>query len=353
MRLMTYLMKCAIKCIVLSLCAAGAWASAEPIDAEASNTDPIKVVTSFSILADWVRVIGAEHVTVKSLVGPDEDVHVFRPSPKDIVSVSKAEILVVNGLRLEGWLSRMVESSGFRGTLVIASDGINPVGQPSFSGGKSRGHDHHHSDSHSPDVQSSDVHSSDFENTDLHKAHSAALSKRVDPHAWLSLKMAEQYLANIAEHLGEARPTLAAEFAAKFEAYVAELRAMDERLTQRFASLAPEQRQFVMPHNAFAYLARDYDLRIFSLQGLDSAAETSAGRFASVVRQLRAIPVKAIFGENISSNRLIARVASEANVPLGGFLISGALSEPDADSYLKMMRHNATVMLAAMESSAP
>ena len=80
----------------------------------------LNVVTSFSILGDITQEVGGDHVNVTTLVGPDGDPHTFEPSPKDSAALSKADVVVVNGLGLEGWLDRLVKASGFKGQLVVA-----------------------------------------------------------------------------------------------------------------------------------------------------------------------------------------------------------------------------------------
>ena len=87
----------------------------------AHSDGPIPVVATFSILGDMVERIGGEHVSVKTLVGPDGDTHVYQPTPADARAVSEATILVVNGLQFEGWLDRLVDASDFRGVRVVAS----------------------------------------------------------------------------------------------------------------------------------------------------------------------------------------------------------------------------------------
>ena len=84
----------------------------------------LNVVTSFSILGDITQEVGGDHVNVTTLVGPDGDPHTFEPSPKDSAALSKADVVVVNGLGLEGWIDRLVKASGFKGQLVVASAGV-------------------------------------------------------------------------------------------------------------------------------------------------------------------------------------------------------------------------------------
>src|SRR5262245_24868213 len=93
---------------------------AAPVRADAK----VPVVASFSILADFVRVIGADHVTVTALVGPGGDAHVFTPSPADAKTIASARLVIVNGLGFEGWMTRLIESSGSKASVVVATKGI-------------------------------------------------------------------------------------------------------------------------------------------------------------------------------------------------------------------------------------
>ncbi|MEP6827645.1 MAG: zinc ABC transporter substrate-binding protein, partial [Aestuariivirga sp.] len=87
----------------------------------------IHAVASFSILADIVSHVGGENVTVTSVVGPDEDSHVYEPTPKDAVALAKADIVIINGLGLEGWLARMDQTTSTKAKVMIASSGIAPL----------------------------------------------------------------------------------------------------------------------------------------------------------------------------------------------------------------------------------
>ena len=95
------------------------------LPAAKAQADQLQVVASFSILKDMVEQVAGEAATVTSLVGPDGDMHFFTPSPADARTVKSADLLVVNGLEFEGWIDRLIDASGFEGTMVVASDGID------------------------------------------------------------------------------------------------------------------------------------------------------------------------------------------------------------------------------------
>jgi len=89
--------------------------------------DPKNVVATFSVLGDMVERIGGDHIELTTLVGPDGDAHVYQPTPQDARAVSEADVLIVNGLEFEGWLERLSEAADFKGTLVVATTGIEAI----------------------------------------------------------------------------------------------------------------------------------------------------------------------------------------------------------------------------------
>ena len=276
---------------------------------------PIRAVATFSILGDMVSRIGGEHVAVISLVGPDGDTHVYRPTPSAARAVSEAHVLVVNGLHFEGWLDRLIEASDFSGVRAVATAGIQPITDKDAGGG-----DHGH-------------------------AHGAA-----DPHAWQSLRHAVAYVNNITRALAEADPENASTFRRNRTAYVAELKALDAEIRGMFAELPPGSRTIVTSHDAFQYFGRDYGLTFIAPQGLSTASEASAKDVARLIELIRSHHIHAVFPENVADPRLLKRIAEETGTTIGGKLYPGALSGPDGPvpTYIDMMRHNAKTLAQAL-----
>lgn len=265
---------------------------------------PLQVVASFSLLADMVAQVGGPAVQVHALVGPDADPHAFTPAPADAQRLARAELIVVNGLGFEGWIDRLVKASGSKAPVLVASQGVvlREVGG------------------------------------------------LTDPHAWQSLVAAQRYVENIRAALVAARPAQAAAINARAKAYSAQLAALDSRMRALMATLPPVQRRIVTSHDAFGYLADAWGLQVHAAQGWTSAGEPSAADVARLIRQLKSQRARALFVENISDPRLVERIAREAGATVGGTLYSDALSPPGtrADSYLKLMTHNAETLLAAL-----
>ena len=156
------------------------------------------MVASFSIVADMTREIGGDRVEVSSLVGPDQDAHVFQPSPADVKKVAAAKVLVTNGLGLEGWMVRLSKAAHFKGVQVEAGKGIKVR-----EAEEEEGHDHEHG----------------------HAGHDHGA---IDPHAWHDPKRVLTYIRNIEAGLSQADPAGRQEYARRAADYAAKVKVMDD-----------------------------------------------------------------------------------------------------------------------------
>jgi zinc/manganese transport system substrate-binding protein len=303
--------------------------------AAAQANKPIPIVATFSILGDMVERIGGEHVAVATLVGPDGDAHVYRPTPADARAVNKAKVLVVNGLEFEGWLDRLIDASDFNGIRVKATDGIEPIAFEEGDGHAKHDDDEKHKDHGKQDEQAKDDHHSAF-----------------DPHAWQSLSNAVVYVDNITATLSKADPSNAATYYMNRAAYVAEIQALDAEIRAIVAKLPANRRTVVTSHDAFQYFGRDYGLTFLAPHGLSTESAVSAKDIGHLIEQIREQKIPAVFVENISDPRLLKQIANETRAAIGGTLYPGALSAPNgpAHTYLRMMRHNAMALAQALGS---
>ena len=286
--------------------------------AATNSADKLKVVATFSILADMVQQLGAKHVEVTTLVDWDEDAHVFQPSPDDVKRVTGADLLLLNGLGFEGWLARMLTASEFNGLAVEAAKGVPLI------------------------KQGDSAHQSFVVYRKTSKANV------YDPHAWHSLKAARFYAQNISEALITLDPVHETDYRKNLQTYLDALDALDQSVAERLNRIPDEKKRLVVPHNAFAYLAKDYQLTIHSLQGISTDSEASAADMVKLVRLIKALDIKAIFTETISDQRLIRVIEAETDARVEGALISGALSRELAPSYLEMMRYNTDLIIRAL-----
>ncbi|MBZ8141106.1 metal ABC transporter substrate-binding protein [Rubrivivax gelatinosus] len=275
-----------------------------------------RVVASFSILADLVRQVAPADIEVTALVGVDADAHAWEPRPGDVRRLAGADLVVVNGLGFEGWMTRLVKNSGYRGTIVVASEGVVPR-QPAHAA-HAEHEDHDHGD--------------------------------VDPHAWQDLAQVRRYVRNIAAALGRRWPARQAEIGQRAGAYLERLDALDLRLRRLVDTVPREQRRVISSHDAFGYLGAAYGIEFLAPQGWTTHSEPSAAAVGRLVRQIRQQQVKALFVENISDPRLIERIARETGARVGGTLYSDALSAPGgpAASFLALYDYNVRTLVAGM-----
>ena len=264
----------------------------------------LNVVASFSILADFVKNVGGDKVDVTSLVGPNGDIHVFAPAPSDAKTVGEVKLLVINGLGLEGWLPRLVQSSGSKAAIVVASNGIAQLKHGS----------------------------------------------EADPHAWQSVANAKIYVANIRDALAAADPADAQAFRANADRYLAELDALDAEVKAAVAKIPPERRKVISTHNAFGYFAAAYGIEFIAPSGVSTENEPSARDIAAIIRQIKAQKIPAVFLENISDERLIRRIAAETGAKVGGTLYSDSLTAEKgaAPTYIDLVRHNIKALTSAL-----
>ena len=265
----------------------------------------LNVVASFSILADFVRNIGGDRINLTTLVGADSDVHVYTPAPGDAKRIADARLVIVNGLGLEGWLPRLVQSSGSKATVVTASAGIAPL----------------------------------------------KLGSDSDPHAWQSIPDAKVYVTNIAGALAAAVPDDAEFFRGQARAYLEKLETLDREVREAIAKIPPERRKVISTHDAFGYFSAEYGIRFIAPLGVSTETEPSARDIAGIISQIRAARIPAVFLENISDDRLIRRIAAETGSKVGGTLISDGLTgeKGPAPTYIDMVRHNIKALTSALD----
>jgi zinc/manganese transport system substrate-binding protein len=274
--------------------------TASPVRAAAR----LEVVASFSIIGDFVKNVGGDRVNVTTLVGPNGDVHVYAPAPADAKKIADAKLVIINGLGLEGWLPRLLQASGSKAPIVVATKGIAPLRQGSDA----------------------------------------------DPHAWQSVANAKIYVANIRDALIAADPGDAEAFRANTERYSAQLDALDREVRSAIAQIAPAQRKVISTHGAFGYFASAYGIEFIAPEGVSTESEPSARDIARIITQIKSSTIPAVFLENISDPRLMRRISAETGARIGGTLFSDALTDENGPcpTYIAMVRHNIKALTSAL-----
>lgn len=262
----------------------------------------LKAVATFSILADFVAEVGGDKVEVSTIVGPDTDVHTYRPRPRDARLLNQAQVLVSNGLGFEGWLDRLAEAASFKGRLIVASSGT-PVA--------------------------------------------------TDPHCWQDVSCARRYVRNIADGLAAADPGDAAYYRERAAGYDKRLASLDAWIRTEIATVPADRRKAITGHDSFEYFARAYGVRFAAPRGYNSDSEPTARDMATLIREVRSEKIRALFVENLTSPALIDEIARDSGASVGPRLYSDALSRPGgpAPDYETMMRYNVTALVAGMKKN--
>ena len=267
----------------------------------------IDVVASFSILGDMVEQVAGDRANITTIVGPDADAHLYTPNAGDAVAVTEADLIITNGMGFETWSATLIETSGTKATIAVATAGIEPL----------------------------------------------LVDGEVDPHAWNSLTNGIIYVNNIEAALSAASPADAPMFKKNADAYRAQLMALHNRALRDIARLPADKRVVVTAHDAFGYLASSYGLSFLAPQGIDTEAEPSAKQLAELITFLNERGAGALFVENIANSDLIAQISRETGIKIGGRIYSDALSVKGspATSYLAMFTHNLELLTKTLAAA--
>lgn len=270
--------------------------------------EKLKAVASFSILGDMVSRVGGDRVEVTTIVGPNSDTHIYEPKPSDAKAVAATQIFFVNGLGFEGWMDRFVESTGYKGPNIVASEGVA-------------------------------------------KREMEEDGKTItDPHAWQNLSNGLIYVKNIADGLCKVDASNCDTFRKNAAAYSAEISALDAQVRAKIDDVPKAKRLVITTHDAFGYFGAAYGVKFIAPEGLSTESEASAADVAKLITQIHTDRATALFIENMSDPRLIEQIANETGVKLGGALYADALSEKSqpGSTYLDMFKHNISLLAPAM-----
>jgi zinc/manganese transport system substrate-binding protein len=318
----------AVVAVVVGLGAASACGSTGASDPAGGDgaAPALEVVAPTSILADFAREVGGDRVEVTTILKPNVDAHDFEPAPADIEALSGADVVLRNGVGLESWFDRTVESAQPEGEVVDTSTGVEL---------REGGADHH-------EGEGEGEHAEEGEEGE---------EGEHDPHIWQSPANARIMVDNVERALSAADPDGAATYAANADAYRVELDALDAEVADRLAPL--ENRKVVTNHDALGYYLDRYDLEFVGsiIPSFDSSAELSASDVDAIVADIRANDVKAVFSESSIPPKTAEAIGTEAGVVVvaGEDALYGDSLGPDgsgASTYLDMIRHNTEVLVA-------
>jgi manganese/iron transport system substrate-binding protein len=300
----------AIVVALMTVGCAGARGTPAGSDGLASaGTGPVVVVATTTVFADMVQNVGGNLVQAVSLVPRNGDVHTFEPKPADVVTVSKAQLIVMNGLGLDDWVEKTVTNAAAGGTpLIKLGDGLPGVDMLP-------GED--------PGTQ--------------------------NPHLWMDVKYAELYVDRISAALVQVDPAHATAYQSQAAAYRTRLDALDAEVRSTIATIPEANRKLVAFHDAFPYYAREYGVTIVGVAVEAPGQDPSAGYTAKLIQAIRAAGVKAIFSEAQFPTKLVDQLARETGTTVVANLYDDALGDPPITSYEAIIRWDTDQLVAALK----
>lgn len=326
----------------------------------AQAPEPVRVVATFSILADWVGNVGGENIELTTIVPAGGDAHTFDPSPEQVASIAEADVIFEIGLGFESWLDDMVDASGSTAERVVVSDGMELLTGEGAHADEEEQEDEAHADEEHADEEAGDEHGASPEvDTQAHEDEDHADEEaghdhgETDPHVWGSVANATIAVDVIRTHLGEVDPDRADAYDTNAAAYLGQLEELDASIQTATEALPDDARKLVTTHDTFGYYADAYGFVVVgtALNSLSTeGGDPPASEIAALVGEIQAQGVPAIFAENVSNNDLMQTIADEAGVTLAPPLYTDALGEPgsEGDTYIAMMTYNTDTIVTAL-----
>lgn len=281
----------------------------------AADDDTLYVVTTIGQLGDAAQIIGGEHVTVVSLMGPGVDPHLYTASESDVSKLAEADVILYNGLFLEAQMANVLKQIGETKTAVAAANAIPEerlLSSPRY-----------------PDEH--------------------------DPHVWFDVELWSLAVGAVRDTFMAADPDNAADYQANAEAYLAELAELDNYVREQAARVPEQQRVLITAHDAFNYFGRAYDFQVLGLQGISTASEASAADVQGLADFIVENKIPAIFVESSVPVRIIQAVQAAVKsqgytTEIGGSLFSDAMGNADTPEghYIGMVEHNINTIVGAL-----
>lgn len=272
--------------------------------------DRPQIIATTTFIADIAKNVAGDAIRVESLLPVGSDPHLYEPVPGDARKIAQAEVVLMNGLTLEGWMQELIDNSGTKADIVIISRGVASITDPA----------HHNA---------------------------------TDPHAWMSAANGITYAQNIAQALTTRYPEHTATIQQNLERYQRELEEADRYIKAQIARIAPKHRILVTSHDAFRYYGNRYGIRVESILGTTTDAEVQIKDIDHLMKVIEENELPAIFVESTINPKLLEQIARDKKIMIGGKLYADALGPAGsgAETYTKMIMHNTDVIVGGLTAT--
>ena len=270
-----------------------------------------KVVTSVTILKDMAEMIAGDELVVQCIMPIGSDPHLHEPTPRDAKMVAAADLVLVNGLTLEGWLNELIENAGGDAEVVAVTEGIQAIESQTYKNAS-------------------------------------------DPHAWMDARNGIQYIKNIKDSFVKLKPEAKEVFEFNYGVYKQQLEDLDDYIFKAINSIPERQRILITSHDAFQYYGRRYGIQLESLVGTSTDSEAQTSDMNRVNNVIRANKVPALFVESTINPKMLEQIAKDNDIVIGGHLFADSIGEEDsgAGSYYDMLKHNTDQIVNGLTNTA-
>lgn len=274
--------------------------------------EALTVVATASIFADMAKNIGGDAFEVKTIVPIGGDPHLYEPTPSDAKLVSDADLILRNGLTFEGWLNKLIENSGTKASIITITEGVEVIS------------------------------SLEYKNS-------------TDPHAWMDAANGIHYIENIRAAFVALDPDNKEMFDINFGVYKQQLEDLDQFIDTEIQKIPAQQRILITSHDAFQYYGRKYQLQLESILGTSTDADAQTSDIIRLNKMIKASNIPALFVESTINPKLLAQLARDNNIRVGGELYADSLGDEKspAATYIDMLTHNTSTIVKALSSTAP
>jgi ABC-type Zn uptake system ZnuABC Zn-binding protein ZnuA len=263
----------------------------------------LKVASLSTITTEIAASVGGDAVKVIPIIKPGMDPHEFQPSPSDVRQIEGADLVLISGKGMEGYLTKLEEAVGNKAKFVDVGSSI-------------------------PSLKLEEE------------------GKMVeDPHWWHSIENVKKATIVIKKRFIESDPANKAIFEKNAAAYLAKLTELQKWAKREIATLPSDKRKLVTSHDAFQYFARDYGFKIYAIEGVSTDDQPSSKKIAVLIKTIRDQGVKAVFFESIENPKVIGEITGETGAKVGGELYADGLGAKEASTYSDMIRHNVTAIV--------
>ncbi len=272
----------------------------------AAQTKPVAVATT-TMIHDLVSQIAGDKLEVRGILAPGTDPHTYKPVPSDARTLATSQIVFRNGLKLEGWMDKLVENAGGQRPIITVSDGVVASDDPNAAG-------------------------------------------HPDPHIWFSVPYWKIAVDNVVRGLSQLQPANAEFFRQRATDYQRRLDSLHVWAKAEMARIPESNRFLITSHDAFNYFGREYGVTVIGVQGISTETQASSQDVAAIVKFIKERNIPAIFVETSVNPRLIEEISHQSGARIGGTLYGDSAGPigSGAETYIGMLSANVRTIVAAL-----